>query len=105
MPFNLFISSLYILYFIIILLSLDNDVLETLKRYAMFYNILSQIFIVKCFAKSLLEHNSSYFVHSNVEKSCLMVFYSTFPIHKLILTKCCLKLFAVMQCIWQCFPI
>ena len=53
MPFNLFISSLYILDFII-LLSLDNDVLETSKRRAMFYNILSQIFIVKCFTKSLL---------------------------------------------------
>ena len=53
MPFNLFISSLYTLYFII-LLSLDNDVLETSKRRAMFYNILSQNFIVKCFTKSLL---------------------------------------------------
>ena len=29
------------------LLSLDNDVLETSKRRAMFYNILSQNFIVK----------------------------------------------------------
>ena len=49
MPFNLFISSLYIyiLYFITSFL-LDNDVLETSKRRAMlFYNILSQIFIVK----------------------------------------------------------
>ena len=45
--FNLFISSLYILDFII-LLSLDDDVLETSKRRAMFCNILSQIFIVKC---------------------------------------------------------
>lgn len=45
MPFNLFISSLYILDFII-LLSLDNDVLEMSKRRAMFYNILSQIFII-----------------------------------------------------------
>ena len=36
------------------LLSLDNDVLETSKRRAMFYNILSQNFIVKCFTKSLL---------------------------------------------------
>ena len=36
------------------LLSLDNDVLETSKRHAMFYNILSQNFIVKCFTKSLL---------------------------------------------------
>ena len=36
------------------LLSLDNDVLETWKRRAMFYNILSQNFIVKCFTKSLL---------------------------------------------------
>ena len=45
-------SSLYILYFII-LLSLDNDDLETSKRSAMFY-MLSQIFIVKCFTKSLL---------------------------------------------------
>ena len=36
-------SSPYILDFII-LLSLDNDVLETSKRRAMFYNILSQIF-------------------------------------------------------------
>ena len=34
--------------------SLDNDVLETSKRRVMFYNILSQIFIVKCFTKSLL---------------------------------------------------
>ena len=51
--FNLFISSLYILDFII-LLSLDNDVLETSKRRAMLCNILSQIFIVKCFTKSLL---------------------------------------------------
>ena len=33
---------------------LDNDVLETSKRRAMFYNILSQIFIAKCFTKSLL---------------------------------------------------
>ena len=48
MPFSLFISSLYILYFII-LLSLDNDVLETPKRRAMFYNILSQNFIVNIF--------------------------------------------------------
>ena len=40
------ISSLYILEFII-LLSLDSDVLETSKRRAMFYNILSQIFIVR----------------------------------------------------------
>ena len=47
MPFNLIISSLYITYFIILVL-LDNDVLETSKRRAMFYNILSQIFIVKC---------------------------------------------------------
>ena len=51
MPFNLFISSLYIyiyiLYFITSFL-LDYDVLETSKRRAMlFYNILSQIFIVK----------------------------------------------------------
>ena len=29
------------------LLSLDNDVLETSKRRAMFYNVLSQNFIVK----------------------------------------------------------
>ena len=36
------------------LLSLDNDVLETSKRRAMLYNILSQNFIVKCFTKSLL---------------------------------------------------
>ena len=35
-------------------LSLDNDVLETSKHSAMFCNILSQIFIVKCFTKSLL---------------------------------------------------
>ena len=48
---NLF--TIYILDFII-LLSLDNDVLETSKRRAMFYNIISQIFIVKCFTKSLL---------------------------------------------------
>ena len=53
MPFNLFISSLYMLYFII-LLSLDNDVLESSKRRAVFYNILSQNFIVKCSTKSLL---------------------------------------------------
>ena len=37
-------------------LSLDNDVLETSKRramfYNMFYNILSQNFIVKCFTQS-----------------------------------------------------
>ena len=39
---------------LIILLSLDNDVLETSKRRAMFYIILSPIFIVKCFTKSLL---------------------------------------------------
>ena len=51
--FNLFISSLYILDFII-LLSIDNGVLETSKRRAVFYIILSQIFIVKCFTKSLL---------------------------------------------------
>ena len=38
----------------IILLSFDNDVLETSKRRAMFYNILLQIFIVKCFTQSLL---------------------------------------------------
>ena len=36
------------------LLSLDNDVLETSKRRAMFYNILSQNFIVECLTKSLL---------------------------------------------------
>ena len=41
-------TSLYILYFII-LLSLDNDVLETSKHCAMFYNILSQNFIVELF--------------------------------------------------------
>ena len=46
MLFNLFISSPSILDFII-LLSLDNDVLETPKRRAKFYNSLSQIFIVK----------------------------------------------------------
>ena len=34
------------------LLSLDNDVLETSKRRAMFYNILSQNFIVKCLKKN-----------------------------------------------------
>ena len=45
MPFNLFISSLYILYFIILCL-LDNDVLETSKRRAMFYNILLQILLL-----------------------------------------------------------
>ena len=33
---------------------LDNDVLETSKRRVMLYNILSQIFIVKCFTKSFL---------------------------------------------------
>ena len=33
---------------------LDNDVLETSKRRAVFYNILSQIFIAKCFTKSWL---------------------------------------------------
>ena len=33
---------------------LGFDFLETSKRRAMFYNILSQIFIVKCFTKSLL---------------------------------------------------
>ena len=42
--FNLFISSLHILDFII-LLSLDNDVLETSKHRAVLCNILSQIFI------------------------------------------------------------
>ena len=46
MPFNSFISPPYILYFIT-LLSLDNDVLETSKRRAMFYNILSQNFVVE----------------------------------------------------------
>ena len=44
--FNSLISSLYILDFII-LLSLDNEVLETSKRRAVLCNILSQIFIVK----------------------------------------------------------
>ena len=44
--FNLFISLLYLLDFIILFL-LDNDVLETSKRRAMFRNILSQIFIIK----------------------------------------------------------
>ena len=53
--FFLIYSSLHYIYSIsYILLSLDNDVLETWKRRAMFYNILSQIFIVKCFTKSLL---------------------------------------------------
>ena len=33
-----------------------NDVLETSKRRVL-YNILSQIFIVKCFTKSLLIRN------------------------------------------------
>ena len=48
-------SSLHYIYSIsYILLSLDNDVLATSKRRAIFYNILSQIFIVKCFTKSLL---------------------------------------------------
>ena len=48
-------SSLHYIYSIsYILLSLDNDVLATSKRGAIFYNILSQIFIVKCFTKSLL---------------------------------------------------
>ena len=46
--FNLSISSLYILDFIISL-SLDNDVLETSKRRAMFCNILSQIFYCQMF--------------------------------------------------------
>ena len=45
------------------LLSLDNEVLETSKRRAMFYNILSQNFIVKCFTKSLL---------FRIPKSCLL---------------------------------
>ena len=50
-------SSLrYIILYFIILLSLDNDVLETSKRRAMFYNILTQNFIVKCFTKSLLTY-------------------------------------------------
>ena len=44
-----------------ILLSLDNDVLETSKRRAMFYNILSQIFIVKCFTKSLIIRINMFF--------------------------------------------
>ena len=53
--FFLIYSSLHYIYSIsYILLSLDNDVLKTSKRRAMFYNILSQIFIVKCFTKSLL---------------------------------------------------
>ena len=48
-------SSLHYIYSIsYILLSLDNDVLATSKRRAIFYNILAQIFIVKCFTKSLL---------------------------------------------------
>ena len=48
-------SSLHYIYSIsYILLSLDNDVLATSKHRAIFYNILSQIFIVKCFTKSLL---------------------------------------------------
>ena len=49
---------MYILYFITSFL-LDNDVLETSKRRAMLLNcnILSQIFIVKCFTKSLLIYN------------------------------------------------
>ena len=54
MPFNLFISSLYNILYFIILLSLDNNVVETSKNRAMFYNILSQNFIVKCFTKSPL---------------------------------------------------
>ena len=53
MPLNLFIPSLYILYFTI-LFSLDNEVLETSKHRAMFYNILSQISIVKFLTKFLL---------------------------------------------------
>ena len=36
------------------LLSLDDDVVETSECPAMFCNILSQIFVVKCFTKSLL---------------------------------------------------
>ena len=48
-------SSLHYIYSIsYLLLSLDNDVLAISKRRAIFYNILSQIFIVKCFTKSLL---------------------------------------------------
>ena len=48
LTFNAFLiyhASLHYIYSI----SLDNDVLETLKRRAMFCNILSQIFIVSCF--------------------------------------------------------
>ena len=52
--FNLFIFLLYtVCTRFHYLLSLDNDVLETLKRRAMFYNILSQNFIVKhCFTNT-----------------------------------------------------
>ena len=49
---DLFIHHMYSISYILLLL--DNDVLETSKRRAMFYTILSQIFIVKCFTKSLL---------------------------------------------------
>ena len=64
MPFNLFISSLYIYIYIYILyfitsFLLDNDVLETSKRRAMlFYNILSQIFIVKSWKLTKIMTNS-----------------------------------------------
>ena len=67
--FNLFISSLYILHSII-LFSLDNDVPEMSKQCAMFYNILSQTFIVRCkitmkinISQCNAEQYNNYYVH------------------------------------------
>ena len=51
--FNFQWLLIYLSFHYIYSISLDEDVLETSKRHAMFYNILSQIFIVKCFTESL----------------------------------------------------
>ena len=59
-------KKLYILDFIT-LLSLDNDVLETSKRRAMFCNILSQIFIVKFTYNMLITIN---YLQSGAYRSC-----------------------------------
>ena len=67
---------------------LINDVLETSKLRAMFYNILSQIFIVKCFTKSLLLRTFifiQYFLNSfNLIFLCLfkVAYYSFIRVQK-----------------------
>ena len=85
MPFNLFISSLYILDFII-LLSLDNDVRETSKRRAMFFlvfyrrivlsKVLPNLYLVVLFRKRENFANNSIGKLTAQLKSISAVYYS-----------------------------